>query len=100
VTFTVTLVDNGPAAATNVAVTDMLPAGFTFVSATLSQGAYVTNTGVWTVGSVANGASATLQIKATVDSGTASTNTATISASDQFDPDSGNNSAGAIVQPD
>ncbi len=40
ITFTVTLTDNGPGAATGVQVTDLLPAGLTFVSATPSQGTY------------------------------------------------------------
>ena len=40
ITFTVTLTNNGPNAATSVQVTDLLPAGLTFVSATPSQGTY------------------------------------------------------------
>ena len=38
ITFTVTLTNTGPDAATGVQVTDLLPAGLTFVSATPSQG--------------------------------------------------------------
>ena len=38
VTFTVTLSDNGPDAATNAQVTDLLPAGLTFVSDTPARG--------------------------------------------------------------
>src|SRR5262245_61910744 len=34
ITFTITLSNSGPDAATSVQVTDVLPAGFTFVSAT------------------------------------------------------------------
>ena len=93
VTFTVTLTNTGPSNATNVVVTDLLPAGLSFVSATPSAGTYVSGTGLWTVASVAGGASATLQIVALV-SGTGSiTNTAQVNASDQPDPDStpGNN---------
>src|SRR5262249_57100266 len=43
-------------------------------------------TGVWTVPSLANGANDTLTVTATVVSATAKTNTATVTASDQFDP--------------
>ena len=52
VTFTVTLQNNGPDAATGVAVTDLLPNGLAFVTATPSQGTYDSNTGIWSVGSV------------------------------------------------
>ena len=57
IAFTITLTNHGPDAAAGVKVTDLLPAGLTYVSATLSQGSYVSSTGVWTVGGVANGAS-------------------------------------------
>jgi uncharacterized repeat protein (TIGR01451 family) len=99
VTFTVTLTNAGPDAATNAQVTDLLPAGLTFVSATPSQGTYTSTTGAWAVGAVANGGVATLQIQATVSSPSAQTNTATISHSDQFDPNPGNNTAGATETP-
>ena len=88
VTFTVTLANAGPSDATNVAVTDALPAGLTFVSATPSAGAYNSGTGVWSVASLASGASATLQIVARVDNTGTITNTAEVTASDQPDPDS------------
>src|SRR5262245_27953876 len=38
ITYTITLSDLGPDPATNVTVTDLLPTGLTFVSATPSQG--------------------------------------------------------------
>jgi uncharacterized repeat protein (TIGR01451 family) len=93
ITFTLTLTNGGPVGATGVTVTDLLPAGLTFVSATPSVGSYSNSTGVWTVGSLANGANATLAIVATVNSIGAKTNTAEVTASDQFDADStpGNN---------
>src|SRR5262249_3919438 len=40
ITITVSAIDHGPRDATGVAITDLLPAGFTFVSATASQGSY------------------------------------------------------------
>jgi uncharacterized repeat protein (TIGR01451 family) len=88
ITYTVTLNNAGPANATGVAVTEQLPAGLTFVSATPSQGSYNNTTGLWTVGSVNNGANATLTITATVTGTGSITNTAQVSASDQPDTDS------------
>ncbi|MCA9145232.1 MAG: DUF11 domain-containing protein [Planctomycetales bacterium] len=88
ITFTLTAANAGPDSATNVAVTDVLPAGLTFVSSTPSQGTFVSGTGVWTVGTIANGGNATLQIVATVASVGAKTNSAQVTASDQADSDS------------
>ena len=88
VTFTVTVSNAGPDAATNVTALDTFPTGMTFVSATPGQGTYVNSTGIWTVGTIANGATATLSIIATVTAATSQTNTAEITTSDQFDPDS------------
>src|SRR5262249_40837594 len=99
VTFTVTLADLGPDAATNVTVQDLLPAGLTFVSATPSQGGYSSATGVWTVGTVTTATPQTLQIQATVADPGAGTNTASVSQSDQFDPVTTNNSDDATVTP-
>ncbi len=93
--YTVSLTNNGPDAATNVQVTDLLPSGVTFVSSSTTQGSYVGGTGVWNVGTVANSATATLTITATVDAGTGTstiTNTASITATDQADANGSNNS--------
>jgi uncharacterized repeat protein (TIGR01451 family) len=97
VTFTVTLTNNGPNTATNVTVSDGLPAGLTLVSATPSQGSYAG--GVWTVGTVTTTAAPTLTLTALVVSPNAETNTAAISHSDQLDTDTANNSASATVTP-
>jgi len=97
VTFTITATNAGPDDATGVAVTDGLPFGLTFVSANVSQGTYSSATGLWSIGAIANGAIATLTIVATVDDPGALTNTATVSASDQTDPDASNNSAGVAL---
>ena len=65
VIFTVTTTDNGPSNASGVQVTDLLPAGLSFVSAAPSAGTtYTSGTGVWNIGALANGASATLAITA------------------------------------
>jgi uncharacterized repeat protein (TIGR01451 family) len=99
VTFTVTLSDNGPNAATSVTVADPLPAGLGFVSAMPSQGSYNAATGVWTVGTVTTASPRTLALQAKVVSPNPQTNTATITHADQFDPTPGNNSASVTVAP-
>ena len=52
ITFTVTLTNPGPDTAAAVEVTDLLPAGVDFVSASPSQGTYNSGTGLWDVGTV------------------------------------------------
>ncbi|WP_165784586.1 DUF11 domain-containing protein [Zhengella mangrovi] len=87
--FRINVVNNGPDAATNVALTDQVPAGLTFVSATPGAGGYDAATGIWTIGTLANGASASLVLTATVNAdqgGQGITNTTTPAAGDQGDP--------------
>ena len=77
-------------AATGVAVADPLPAGFAYVAAAPSQGAYDPGSGTWTVGTLPAGASATLQIDAEAAAGAGGyrwTNVASIADYDQMDPD-------------
>ena len=90
--------NNGPGAATGTAGTDLLPAGLALVSATLTQGTYVAATGAWTIGALANGLTATMQIVATVTGVIRVSNTATATAN-QADPNPANNSATVTVTP-
>ncbi|WP_435017501.1 hypothetical protein TA3x_005116 [Tundrisphaera sp. TA3] len=99
VTFTVTLSNLGPSAATGVTLTDLLPAGLTLQGSTPSQGSYNPATGLWTVGSIGNGAAATLVLVALVTTPATLTNTATVTTSDQFDPNPGNNTASETETP-
>jgi uncharacterized repeat protein (TIGR01451 family) len=96
VTYTITVTNPSSSVATNVQVTDLLPSGLTYVSNLPSQGSYNSVTGLWTVGSLNAGNSATLSLIATVNSGTGGQiirNTATITHADQTDPVIINNSA-------
>jgi uncharacterized repeat protein (TIGR01451 family) len=88
VTFTITVTNDGPGAANNVVVTEVLPPGLTFVDDTPSQGDYDENTGIWTVGSIDAGASATLRIVATVEDDASQDNGAEVTGADEFDPNS------------
>jgi uncharacterized repeat protein (TIGR01451 family) len=101
VTFTITVTNNGPDAATGVQVTDQLPAGLTYVSSTTTQGTYDENTGLWETLTIADQGTATLTITATVEEASAGgvTNTATITASDQYDPDDTNNEDSQDIDP-
>ena len=96
VTFTVTLTNAGPDTATNVEVTERLPAGLSNLTFTPSTGTYDSSTNVWSVAtlSAATGSnSATLTITAILDTADPLNNVAEVTAADQFDPDStpGNN---------
>jgi len=97
VTFTISVSNAGPAMATGVTVQDALPAGYTYVSDT-GAGAYNNATGVWAIGTLGNGASATLQIVATVLPTGSYANTATVSAT-TTDPTPGNNSSTSTPVP-
>ena len=68
-TYTITLKNNGPDAATGVIITDILSGKLEFVSATSTLGSYATSTGIWSVGNLANGASATTTIVAKIKAG-------------------------------
>ncbi|TXB60633.1 DUF4347 domain-containing protein [Phaeodactylibacter luteus] len=89
VVFTLTVTNNGPSAATGVEVTDNLPSGYTYVSDD-GGGAYASGTGLWTIGNLANGGTATLNITATVNATGDYVNTATVTGNEN-DPDTNNN---------
>ncbi len=106
ITFVVTLSNNGPDAANNVEVTEQFPtAGLQLISATPRQGAYNAGTGVWTVGTVASGDSTTLTIVAKVLAPAvntippARTNVASVTKSDEYDPDPSNNTGSVTETP-
>ncbi|WP_298535077.1 proprotein convertase P-domain-containing protein, partial [uncultured Algibacter sp.] len=83
--YSLSVTNNGTVQATNVSITDILPTGVTYAS---DDGAYVSGTGVWTIGTLNNGASTTLNITATVNAGTngsSITNTITAISADQTD---------------
>jgi len=90
VTYTIVVRSLGPATATNVTLTDTLPAGFALVSATPTQGS-CTGTAC-ALGTIAPSGTATVTIVATASATGEFTNTATVSA-DQPDPVPSNNTA-------
>jgi uncharacterized repeat protein (TIGR01451 family) len=97
VTFTLAVANAGPDPATNVVVTDALPAGATYVSATPSAGSCLAGPPVTcTIPTLANGASATIALVATLAGTNPITNSATVSAT-ETDSNSANNTGSATV---
>ena len=86
--FTIALTNNGPSPATNVEVSENLPAGF---SATAPAGTTYSN-GVWSIPTIAPSQTLNLVLQGPY-SGTPFVNVAQVTRSDQPDPDStpGNN---------
>ncbi len=102
-TYTVTVTNIGPDAATNVVLTGGLPGILTFVSATASQGDTPTATAgtlVANLGGLASGASATVTVTAVTNAAGAASTTFSVAGA-QVDPASGNNAAtvNTSVQP-
>lgn len=93
VRFAIVVANAGPDAATGVAVSALLPAGLTLVSAIPSQGTYAAGTGRWTVGSINPALNASLQVVARVETSGDKSFKAEVIESDQIDPNStpGNN---------
>jgi uncharacterized repeat protein (TIGR01451 family) len=100
-TYAVTVRNNGPSTAHNVTVTDALPAGVTFVSA--SSGCTGTTTVTCNLGALASGGSgnATITVRPTTaaSGGTAINNTVAVAAT-ETDPATGNNQASRSVTAD
>jgi uncharacterized repeat protein (TIGR01451 family) len=101
--YTINVTNNGPNVANGVVVTDTLPAGVTFLSA--SPGCtHVAGVVTCNVGTLLVGQSVPLSIQVGIpanflgSSATATiTNTATVAASNQSDPAPGNNTATAVT---
>ncbi|MCP9766263.1 SdrD B-like domain-containing protein [Lacihabitans soyangensis] len=99
VTFSITVQNFGPNAATNILIQDVIPNGYSNISNVSNSGTFVGNNLEWTIFSLANGASQVLTYQAMVEAPTAGinfTNIAQVMAVDQFDPNStpGNSVAG------
>ena len=94
ITFTITVTNAGPGPASAVTVTDILPAGTTFVSS--SAGCTGTTTVSCNLGTLASGANASVSIVVTATGTSAITNTASV-ASAATDPASGNDTGSVTI---
>ncbi len=97
-TYTIVVANAGPGAAANVVVTDILPAGTTFTSATPTQGSCSgTTTVTCNLGTIANAGSATISLTVTSPSTAGPvSNTATVATSSS-DPNPANNTATSTI---
>lgn len=96
--YIVTVVNRGPGAATNVVVTDTVPASLTLDSVQATAGAYAAPT--WTIPTLAQGDSAMLRVSVHVPaalSGQTATNRARRTSQTQTDTIAANDSASATV---
>ncbi len=102
IAYTLTVVNNGTVAATGVTVEDILPSNVTFNSSTASSGSYDETTGLWDIGTIGVGASATLTINVTVDAIVLPmTNFAQVKTANEDDVDSTpDNNSGTTPQED
>jgi len=99
VTYTIMVTNYGPGQATGVEVTDTIADTVVdFVSASATQGTYNDATGIWTVGNMAVGASATLMVTAEVQSLDEYTNEAMVMC-DQPDGNPLNDMGMAVINP-
>ncbi len=101
VAYTLTLTNAGPSTTNSVTVKDILPTNLTLTSSTQTVGTY-TN-GIWNVGTLVNGQTATLTINVNVNTiPVAFTNFAQVQTSSVADPNStpGNNVSGVPSEND
>lgn len=94
--FTLSVENLGPQATESIQIADLLPAGLLYQGDTPSQGSYAPGSGLWSLGALAPGASATLVLSATPAPGTAGTaieNSAARLSSTPTDPEPANDSA-------
>ncbi|MEA9412771.1 PKD domain-containing protein [Flavobacterium sp. PL02] len=88
VTFEITVSNSGPQTATGVKVIDLLPSGYQYITYSSTVGQYLNTTGIWDIGSVSSGTSASLFVTVKVNTTGNYANTAEVYASNVLDPDS------------
>jgi uncharacterized repeat protein (TIGR01451 family) len=96
VTYTITVTNHGPDAATSVVVADPFPPGLMLITAVPSQGTVDATSGIWSVGTLGNGVTAVLHLTAQTTMDGQIVNNA-VTRADQFDPDLSNNQATVAI---
>ena len=97
--YTLLISNAGPSVATNVVVSDALPAGLTYVSSSATQGTTSDANGVLTanIGTLAKGASASVTVRVNTTRAGSFTNTATVSGS-EAESSVANNRSSALLE--
>lgn len=98
IVFTIAASNLSAINATGVTVVDILQSGYSYVSSATSIGSFNSSTGVWTIGNLNAGNSATLTITAEVLNSGSYSNTATISAT-EIETDLTNNVSTIVTIP-
>ena len=83
--------------ATGLVLRDRLPAGVTYVSSGDCDGTYAPSTGLWTIGALASGATATCEVVVTASDVGQQRNTVALDSVDQRDTNPTNNRAATAV---
>ncbi|MCL2115122.1 MAG: hypothetical protein FWH29_02750 [Methanobrevibacter sp.] len=99
VTYTVTVTNHGPDNATGVNVTDKLVSSLLLVNAATTIGNYNNNTGVWTIGNLAFGETATMYINVSIIGTGNIVNTASVSVNEVNIGNSSTNSTVTLTVP-
>jgi len=100
IVYTIVVFNNGPGDVTDFTVTDMVPAGTTFISATVSPGSCSLGSGVVTcdIPTLPNGVGTTITLTLQANQTGQVTNTATVNVPPNVsDPDLSNNDASETV---
>ncbi|GGF18417.1 hypothetical protein GCM10011518_29710 [Flavobacterium limi] len=98
IVFTITVNNVGQGTILNTLVSDLLPSGYEFVSASTSAGVYDASQ-IWTIPTLNAGESETLEIRVIVLPNGNYLNVATIEISTPLDVDPTNNTASATIEP-
>ncbi|RYD94999.1 MAG: DUF11 domain-containing protein [Sphingobacteriales bacterium] len=97
VTYTVSVTNNGPDAATNLVITDQFPTGLSLITANPSTGTYTSATGNWAIGTLNSGQTITLTLVGRPQTASSFTTVASVTANDGYDAITSNNSASNTI---
>jgi len=99
VTYTITVSNDGPNDTSDIVIRDVLPPGVTWVSDTASAGDYDETTGLWSIDSLLDQQSATLDIVVTADALEEITNQAEVVSLNGIDDNPQNDTAIEDMRP-